>query len=122
MAWRGRIRKTNRGRRCHSRHLRGHSSLLHLGILLHWHALPRTTTGAEAREPPLQRVLDGERGSGTPEREVERGEDGGSASGAADGATAEQQVRQEDGEGDEAGEIEKDVGDLKSEDGPRVGD
>lgn len=112
-----------RGRRSRKRRLCGHSGLLHLGVLLHRHALSRATTAAaEAREPPLQSVLDGERGGGGPEQEVERGEDGGRAGRAADGAAAEEQVRQEDGQGDEAGEVEEDVGDLEGENGPWVGD
>lgn len=122
MAWPGRIRTASRGHRSRRRRLCGHSGLLHLGVLLHRHTLPRPTAVAEAREPPLQRVLDGERGGGGPEHEVERGEDGGRAGGAADGAAAEEQVRQEDGQGDEAGEVEQDVGDLKGKNSPWVGD
>lgn len=107
-------------------HLSRHSGLLHLGVaLLELHvSLGGTPLAAEAnaREPPLHRILDGEKGSGSPQGELERGEDSGGTGGAADGAAAEEQLVQEDGESNETGKIEQNVAGFQSEDGPGVVD
>lgn len=103
-----------------------HGGLLHLGVaLLELGAALRSTTGpaeADPGEPPLHGVLDGEEGGGTPQDELERGEDGGGTGGSADGTTAEEQLVQEDAQGDEAGKVEEDVSCFQGEDGPWVVD
>lgn len=103
-----------------------HSGLLHLGVaLLELHVslgAAAVATEADAREPPLHCILDSEKRSGGPQGELERGKDGGGTGGAAYGATAEEQLVQEHSEGDEASEVEQDVANLQSENGPRVVD
>lgn len=71
-------------------------------------------------EAPLERAPDSKAGGDTPEDEVEGGKDSRRAGGATHGAAAEDEVVEKDGQGDEAGEVEDDVGDLESEDGPGV--
>lgn len=83
---------------------------------LHVSALGATRTAAgelETRKTSLDGVLDGEGGSGSPQSELEGAKDGDGASGAADGTTAEEQLREEDAESDEASKVEKDVGHLE---------
>lgn len=91
-------------------HLSRHSGLLHLSVaLLELHvSLGGTPLASEAnaREPPLHRILYGEKGSGRPQGELERREDSSGTGGAADGTAAEEQLVQEDGESDEAGKVE----------------
>lgn len=94
--------------------------LPHLGVLPLSPLLLCPTT---ARETAIaEQVPDGEAGGGAPEHEVEGGEGGGRARRAADRAAAVEQVVQEDGQGDEPGEVECRVDDFEGEGGPGVGD
>lgn len=108
-------------------HLSRHGSLLHWGTTLVELGLGVATTSAavapeEARKPPLEGVLERQAGGGSPQKPLKGAKGGGRAGGAADGATAKQQLGQEDGQGNEAGKVEDDVGELESENGPWVVD
>lgn len=102
-----------------------HSGLLHLGIaLLELHVSLGSSLAAQtnAREPPLHRILDGEKRGGGPQSKLERRKDSGGPGGAADGTAAKEQLVEEDGESDEASKVEQDVHRLQGENSPRVVD
>lgn len=72
--------------------------LAHVGLLI-LHGL----------EPTLEDLERDDNGGPGPEEPVEGGKGCVGAGGGADGATAEEQFADEDGEGDEAGEVEEGV-------------
>lgn len=81
----------------------------------------RGASGAGLAEPRLKNILDHEEGGAGPEGELESGQDGVGAGSSAHGATAEEKLAEEDGEGNEAGEVEEDVEKLKGNGTPGVG-
>jgi hypothetical protein len=98
----------------------------HLGQLglLHLRAAEGGLAGTAAAraevEPPLHDVADGEEGSACPEQELEGAEGNVGTGRSAHAAAAEEQLADEDGEGNETGEVEESVGQFDGQHGHRV--
>lgn len=78
----------------------------------------RGASGGGLAEPRLEDVLDHQQRGNGPQGELEGSEDGVGTGSGADGSTAEEKLAEEDGEGDEAGEVEQNVQELERNGAP----